>query len=63
MFFQIGPGIVYLWFDSLLGSGVFVQSVTPVEPLLQKMTHKLYTAVTIPMFMAKILLYGEATQV
>lgn len=32
---QVGPGLVYLTFDSLLGRGCFTQTLTPVEPLLQ----------------------------
>ncbi len=33
---QLGPGIVALYFNTLLGKGVFVQTVTPIEPLLQR---------------------------
>lgn len=32
---QIGPGLVYLKWHSIFGRGVFIQSLTPVEPLLQ----------------------------
>ena len=54
---------MYLRFKSCLGSGCWVHHVTPTEPLLQKMTHRIYAASTIPTFVSSILLYGEALQV
>ncbi|XP_074654044.1 cholesterol 7-desaturase nvd-like [Tubulanus polymorphus] len=60
---QIGPSIVYLEFNSVLGKGVFVQSLNPVEPLVQKMIHLCYFDWKIPTFVAKIFLIGEALQI
>ena len=61
-FFQIGPGIVYLVFDSMFGRGVFVQSITPVEPLVQKLVHNVYLDWKLPKILAKFFMYGEAIQ-
>ncbi|XP_064649514.1 cholesterol 7-desaturase nvd-like [Lineus longissimus] len=60
---QIGPGIVYLFFNSIFGSGVFVHSLTPTEPLNQKMVHNVYANWTMPTIIAKGYLLGEALQV
>eukprot|EP00730_Choanoeca_flexa_P003140 TRINITY_DN11302_c0_g1_i9.p3 TRINITY_DN11302_c0_g1~~TRINITY_DN11302_c0_g1_i9.p3 ORF type:complete len:230 (+),score=30.67 TRINITY_DN11302_c0_g1_i9:952-1641(+) len=60
---QVGPGLVYLHFDCFFGKGIFVQSLTPQEPLYQELTHTIYTSWTIPQFMAKFYLFGEAKQV
>lgn len=60
---QIGPGLVFMKFKSAFGDGVFLQSLTPKEPLLHIMRHEIYAAKTMPTFMAKFLLYAEAIQV
>lgn len=61
---QIGPGLVHLEFDSLLfGRGAFLQSLTPVEPLTQRMLHHVYINNYIPTFIAKFFLYSEALMV
>ncbi|XP_061165164.1 cholesterol 7-desaturase nvd-like [Saccostrea echinata] len=59
---QIGPGIVYLTFDSPIGSGAFVQHLVPTEPLLQKLVHNLYFQKNMPAFVGKFFLLGEAIQ-
>ena len=39
---QVGPGLVHFQFSTVVGSfGVF-ETVTPVEPLLQRVTHWIY---------------------
>lgn len=60
---QIGPGLVFMKFKSAFGDGVFLQSLTPKEPLLHIMRHEIYAAKTMPTFVAKFLLYAEAIQV
>lgn len=47
--------------ESLFYKGVFTHEVTPVEPLLQKLTQTNYGSC--PNIIGKLLLYAEATQV
>lgn len=61
---QIGPGIVQLFVESFwLGKGVFLQHVTPQEPLIQRITHNLYLESNWPTMFANCFLLGEAKQV
>ena len=60
---QIGPGLVYLTWDSIFGSGVFTQSITPMGPLEQNLQHGIWASWTVPNWLAKIYLVGEAMQV
>lgn len=60
---QIGPGIVYLYFDSFFGRGVYIQSLLPVEPLVQKLVHNVYLDWKLPTLLAKFLMVSEAIQV
>lgn len=60
---QIGPGIVYLKFDSFFGKGVFIQSLCPVEPMVQKLVHNIYIHWAVPNFIAKFFMVGESIQV
>lgn len=60
---QIGPGVVYLMFESMFGNGVYVQSLTPVEPMLQKLVHNIYVSWTMPIPVAKFYMLGEGLQV
>ncbi|XP_041370534.1 cholesterol 7-desaturase nvd-like [Gigantopelta aegis] len=60
---QIGPGIVYLRFTSWFGNGVYIQSLTPIEPMVQKLVHNIYVTKYMPMCVAKFLMLGEAIQV
>lgn len=39
---QLGPGYVIMMLESSFGKLAILQSVTPLEPLLQKMTHFFY---------------------
>lgn len=45
---QEGPGTVYLRWKSLLGQGIFIQCVTPVEPFLQRVIHIYFTMPSVP---------------
>ncbi|EGD74810.1 hypothetical protein PTSG_07043 [Salpingoeca rosetta] len=60
---QVGPGLVYLEWSSFFGTGVFVQTLTPVEPLYQELTHTIYSSFTVPQIVSKFYLIGEAKQV
>eukprot|EP00121_Abeoforma_whisleri_P004104 Awhi_evm1s3703 len=60
---QAGPGLVYLKFKSALGTGVFVQSIVPEEPRVQKLQHVLFCSWSIPSLVSKIYLIAEAKQV
>eukprot|EP00047_Mylnosiga_fluctuans_P007849 m.255872 g.255872 ORF g.255872 m.255872 type:complete len:449 (-) comp19733_c0_seq1:103-1449(-) len=60
---QVGPALVYLKWKSLFGCGVFVQSLTPQEPMLQELTHCIYTEWRVPSIIAKSYMLGEAMQV
>ena len=60
---QIGPGIVYLMFDCVFGRGAFLQSLTPVEPLHQKMIHQVWFDWYVPPIFAKFFLLAEAMMV
>ena len=60
---QIGPGLVHLMLNTSLGRCVIVQTVTPVEPFVQRVLHRLYAAPTVVAPYAKLILWGEAIMV
>ena len=62
-YFQIGPALVYLTFNSIFGSGLFLQTLTPQEPLLQKYTLLTYADWWIPTFITKFMVSGFDVQV
>ncbi|XP_073397483.1 LOW QUALITY PROTEIN: cholesterol 7-desaturase nvd-like [Dendrobates tinctorius] len=60
---QVGPGIVFLHFShAFLGQGIILQGVTPVEPLLQKVSHSIYYQRNIPSIVPKFILKAECIQ-
>ncbi|XP_020664806.3 cholesterol 7-desaturase nvd [Pogona vitticeps] len=60
---QVGPGLVFMTFQHhFLGRGMIIQMVTPVEPLLQHVVHRLYYQRNIPAFIPKFMLWAECTQ-
>ena len=61
--FQVGPALVYLVFDCPFGKGAFVQSLLPVGPLEQIVTHEVWGEWKLPSVVAKFMLQGEAMQV
>merc|ERR1719427_998522 len=61
--YQIGPGVVHLHWTSSLGEGIFVQTLTPLEPLHLCLVHRLYTNWKVPTWIDKIMLALEAVQV
>ena len=57
---QIGPSLVHLHFRSgLMGRGVMLQYVLPLEPMLQRIVHVFYTQPCWSPPMAKLTLYGK----
>jgi hypothetical protein len=60
---QVGPALVYLTFDSIFGRGAFTQSILPIAPLEQLVTHEVWAESRLPTFIAKFFLKGEAMQV
>lgn len=61
---QIGPGLVYLTFTSpLFGRCILFETVTPVEPMVQRVLHRLYAPLSMMGPLAKFIVWGEAVQV
>lgn len=59
---QIGPGYVTLHLKSILGEFQILQTVVPVEPLLQRVLHRFYFPRGHSLF-AKFIIWGEAIMV
>lgn len=55
---QIGPGYVELQLDSFWGPMYILQTVTPVGPMLQRVTHHMYSSRILGPY-AKIVIIGE----
>lgn len=60
--FQIGPGYVHMHVETTIGPMIIVQSVTPVEPLVQRVIHRMYCPPLLMLY-AGFTLVGEAIQV
>ncbi|XP_015600969.1 cholesterol 7-desaturase [Cephus cinctus] len=56
---QIGPGYVELLVDTALGPMCILQTVTPVEPLLQRVTHLMFAPVLLAPY-ASLVFLGES---
>uniref|UniRef100_A0A8C6YH76 cholesterol 7-desaturase n=1 Tax=Naja naja TaxID=35670 RepID=A0A8C6YH76_NAJNA len=60
---QIGPGLVTMDLrQALLGKGLIIQTVIPLEPLLQHVVHQIYYPRNMPSFLAKLVLWAEGVQ-
>ena len=60
---QIGPATTHLYYNSIMGEGVMIQYILPVEPMVQKLVHVFYTERTwLPPY-AKLVLLGESIHV
>ncbi|XP_028317975.1 cholesterol 7-desaturase [Gouania willdenowi] len=60
---QVGPGIVFLLFNHrFLGRGVILHCVTPLEPLLQCVTHTMFYQKNVLPLVPKFLLRAESIQ-
>jgi cholesterol 7-dehydrogenase len=60
--YQIGPGYVVLKLKLFFGDVLILQTVTPIEPLKQKLSHYFYAPRMLGLFM-KFSIYGETVQV
>ena len=54
---------MFLTFNSILGSGLFLQTLTPQEPLLQKYSLMVFADWWIPTFITKLMINGFNVQV
>lgn len=61
--YQVGPSLVYLTWSFILGRGAFFQTMVPVEPMLQKVSHTVWTDWWIPPMIARLLMMAEIRQV
>lgn len=59
---QIGPGCVILYLDSDLGPMVILQTLTPIEPTLQKLSHYFFGPRLLAWFI-KFSIIGESINV
>jgi cholesterol 7-desaturase len=59
---QIGPGYVPLLMNTSFGPMICLQTVTPEEPLVQRVVHRFYGPRSIAWF-AKFTLWGETIMV
>ncbi|PKU34794.1 hypothetical protein llap_14902 [Limosa lapponica baueri] len=61
---KVGPGLVFLLFEhAFLGRGIILQTVTPLEPLLQNVVHTIYYQKNMPAIIPKFILRAECIQV
>lgn len=59
---QVGPGYVQLFLSSAFGEFVILQTVVPVEPLMQRVLHRFYFPRGLSLF-AKFIIWGESIMV
>uniref|UniRef100_A0A0K8SMI1 cholesterol 7-desaturase n=1 Tax=Lygus hesperus TaxID=30085 RepID=A0A0K8SMI1_LYGHE len=59
---QMGPGYVELKFWTPLGRMVITQTVTPIEPMIQKVVHRVYAPWTMALY-ATLMIIGESIMV
>uniref|UniRef100_T1J9H4 cholesterol 7-desaturase n=1 Tax=Strigamia maritima TaxID=126957 RepID=T1J9H4_STRMM len=57
---QCGPALVYLRMNFSFGTGVFIQTATPVGPLEIRMVHLFFTRRHIPTLYTNLLMLGES---
>ena len=61
--FQFGPGVVNIEFQGPPIDVYLIHSVTPLEPMLQRLIHQLYIRKTTPGILGNLLLWDDAIQV
>eukprot|EP01117_Protostelium_nocturnum_P019242 TRINITY_DN8296_c0_g1_i1.p1 TRINITY_DN8296_c0_g1~~TRINITY_DN8296_c0_g1_i1.p1 ORF type:complete len:437 (+),score=97.11 TRINITY_DN8296_c0_g1_i1:26-1336(+) len=59
---QNGPGLVFLDLKMPIGNMYSIETVTPLKPMLQRLTHVIYCDWWIPRFVAKLAFYGLVNQ-
>ncbi|CAL8103787.1 unnamed protein product [Orchesella dallaii] len=60
---QIGPGIVLMYFETMLGKGILIQNVTPLQSMMQRIVHRFYSSPTFLHPLGLLILHGEAVQI
>lgn len=60
--FKVGPGYVQLFLKSTYGEFVILQTVVPIEPLVQLVVHRFYFPRGMTFF-AKFTIWGESVMV
>ena len=58
---QVGPGYVELYVDSAFGRLCIIQTVTPIQPMVQQVIHTCYAPRLISPFV-KVVFFGECLQ-
>lgn len=61
-FHKVGPGYVQLYITSSFGRFVILQTVVPVEPLVQRVIHRFYLPKGLALF-SKFTIWGESVMV
>lgn len=59
---KVGPGYVQLFITSSFGRFVILQTVVPVEPLVQRVIHRFYLPKGLALF-SKFTIWGESVMV
>jgi len=59
---QVGPSMVHLHFATPFGKVVLVETVTPVQPLLQRVTHQVWAEWTVPRWFSKFIMRNTIIQ-
>lgn len=59
---QVGPSMVHLHFATPFGKVMLIETVTPVQPLLQRITHQVFAEWTVPRFFAKFIMGSTIVQ-
>jgi len=59
---QVGPSMVHLNFNTPFGRIMAIETITPVQALLQKATHQAWAEPRVPRWFAKFVLGGLITQ-
>lgn len=59
---QVGPGFVWLHFDTPFGKALVCESVTPIGPMLQQSRHIIWSEWTVIRPIAKFILFGLVAQ-
>lgn len=59
---QLGPGVVYLWQRSVFGTMLFVETVTPLTPLTQRVCHSVFASPSLPSIVGMGFLWAAIVQ-
>jgi hypothetical protein len=59
---QVGPGLVFLYFDTLLGRFYATQAISPISSQTLRVRHSLWASWRVPRFVAKLALRAIVAQ-